>query len=107
VMADAGRWRGRQVVPARWVAESTRRHTAIGWHLGPMTDIDYGYLWYTGTMRGRGVVLAWGYGAQFALVVPSLNLVVVTLADAPGATELGKQNAEVMALVARIVELAN
>jgi hypothetical protein len=53
------------------------------------------------------VVLAWVYGAHVALLVPSLNLVVVTLADAPGATELGKQNAEVMALVARIVELAN
>jgi CubicO group peptidase (beta-lactamase class C family) len=107
MMADGGRWRGRQVVPAQWVAESTRRHIAMGWHLGPMTDIDYGYLWYTGTMHGRVVVLAWGYGAQFALVVPSLNLVVVTLADAPDAKELGKQNAEVMALVAQIVALAS
>jgi hypothetical protein len=58
-------------------------------------------------MHGRVVVLAWGYGAQFALVVPSLNLVVVTLADAPDAKELGKQNAEVMALVAQIVALAS
>jgi CubicO group peptidase (beta-lactamase class C family) len=106
MMADGGRWRGRQVVPAQWAAESTRRHIAMGWHLGPMTDIDYGYLWYTGTMHGRMVVLAWGYGAQFALVVPSLNLVVVTLADPPDAKELGKQNVEVMGLVARIVELA-
>jgi CubicO group peptidase (beta-lactamase class C family) len=71
-----------------------------------MTDIDYGYLWYTGTIQGRVVNLAWGYGAQFALVVPSLNLVVVTLADSPGAKELDKQNAEVMGLAARIVELA-
>jgi CubicO group peptidase (beta-lactamase class C family) len=72
-----------------------------------MTDIDYGYLWYTGIMHGRVVILAWGYGAQYALIVPSLNLAVVTLADAPGAKELGKQNAEVMGLAARIVELAS
>jgi CubicO group peptidase (beta-lactamase class C family) len=107
MMADGGRWRERQVVPTRWVAESTRRHIAMSWHLGPMIDIDYGYLWYTGIMRGRGVILAWGYGAQFAVMVPSLNLVVVTLADAPGAKELDKQNAEVMNLVGQIVELAN
>jgi CubicO group peptidase (beta-lactamase class C family) len=107
MMADGGRWRGRQVVPAQWVAESTRRHIAMGWHLGPMTDIDYGYLWYTGTMQGRAVILAWGYGAQYALIVPSLNLVVVTLADAPGAKELSQQNAEVMGLVAQIVELTS
>jgi CubicO group peptidase (beta-lactamase class C family) len=106
MMADGGRWRGRQVVPAQWVAESTRRHITMGWHLGPMTDIDYGYLWYTGTMQGRAVILAWGYGAQYALIVPSLNLVVVTLADPPGPKELSQQNAQVMGLIAQIVELA-
>jgi CubicO group peptidase (beta-lactamase class C family) len=106
LMADGGRWQGRQVVPAQWVAESTRRRVAMGWHLGPMTNIDYGYLWYTGTLHGRVATLAWGYGAQYALMVPSLNLVVVTLADAPSAKELNKQNAEVMGLVAKIAELA-
>jgi CubicO group peptidase (beta-lactamase class C family) len=105
-MADGGRWRGRQVVPAPWVTESTRRHIAVGWQVGPMTNVDYGYLWFTGTLHGRDVNLAWGYGAQFALVVPSLSLVVVTLADAPGANELAKQAAEVMGLAAQIVELA-
>lgn len=105
-MADGGRWRGRQVVPAQWVTESARRRIAIGWQVGPMTNVDYGYLWFTGTLHGRVVNLAWGYGAQFALVVPSLSLVVVTLADTPGANELAKQAAEVMGLAAQIVELA-
>jgi CubicO group peptidase (beta-lactamase class C family) len=105
-MADGGRWRERQVVPTQWVTESTRRRIAVGWKVGPMTDVDYGYLWFTGTLHGRVVNLAWGYGAQFALVVPSLSLVVVTLADAPGVNELAKQAAEVMGLAAQIVELA-
>lgn len=39
-------------------------------------------------------------------MVPSLNLVVVMLADAPGTKELAKQAAEVMGLAALIVELA-
>lgn len=105
-MADGGRWRGRQVVPAHWAAESTRRHIALGWRVGPLTDINYGYLWFTGTLHGRVANLAWGYGAQFAIAVPSLNLAVVTLADPPGAKERAKQAAEVMELVAQIVELA-
>lgn len=105
-MADGGRWRGRQVVPSQWVTESTRRHIALGWQVGPMTNVDYGYLWFTGMLHGRVANLAWGYGAQFALMVPSLNLAVVMLADTPGAKELAKQAAEVMGLAGQIVELA-
>lgn len=107
MMADGGRWRERQIVPARWVEESMHPRVAASVQVPPIADIDYGYFWYTGTMRGRAVVWAWGYGAQFAIIVPSRNLVVVTLADRPSAKELGKQNAEIMGLVAQITELAN
>lgn len=106
MMADGGRWREGQVVPARWVDESTRARIPASVQVSPIADINYGYFWYTGTMRNRAVVWAWGYGAQFAVIVPSLNLVVVTLADRPSAKELGKQNAEIMGLVAQIADLA-
>jgi hypothetical protein len=58
-------------------------------------------------MHGRAVIWAWGHGAQFALMVPSLDLVVATLADNPSSKELREQNAQVMGLVAQIVELAS
>jgi CubicO group peptidase (beta-lactamase class C family) len=106
-MADGGRWRGRQVVPAQWVAESMRPRIAASVQAPPITDIAYGYLWFTGTMHGRAVIWAWGHGAQSALMVPSLDLVVATLADNPSSKELREQNAQVMGLVAQIVELAS
>lgn len=59
-----------------------------------------------GAIRWTVANLAWGYGAQFALMVPSLNLVAVMLADAPSAKELTQQGGEVMGLAGQMVELA-
>jgi CubicO group peptidase (beta-lactamase class C family) len=79
-----GRWRGRQVVPAAWVAESTRpdSNNATG---------GYGYMWWTSVPasgeRPRGAKLlrpafwADGHLGQYAVVVPSLQLVIVSRVD--------------------------
>ncbi|MFT4064528.1 serine hydrolase domain-containing protein [Paraburkholderia sp.] len=79
-----GNWRGRQVVPAGWVAESTR----------PYSDTStggYGYMWWTSAPavgpRGANAALlrpaywADGHLGQYAVIVPSLDLVVVTRVD--------------------------
>jgi CubicO group peptidase (beta-lactamase class C family) len=80
-----GNWRGRQVVPANWVAESTRPYSDT--HTG-----GYGYMWWTSDPaigpRGANAELlrpaywADGHLGQYAVVVPSLDLVVVTRVDA-------------------------
>ena len=79
-----GRWRDQQIVPAAWVAESTASYsnTPTG---------GYGYMWWTSTPasgpRGPKVALLrptyWADGShgQYAVVVPSLDLVVVNLVD--------------------------
>lgn len=103
LMADEGKWGGKQVVPAEWVRESTRAHVAASWHNPPITDIGYGYLWFTGVLNGTPLVWAWGYGGQFALFVPSKRLAVATAATSPRPQDLRTQTAAVAAVVASVV----
>jgi len=68
-----GRWQGRQVVPAHWVAESTRALTE-GW---PERYGAYGYFWWVPPDDPWGSFAAIGYGGQLLYVVPELEMVVV------------------------------
>jgi len=105
-MANEGRWGDRQIVPVDWVRASTRSHVPTTWSAAPMQQTGYGYLWFTGSLSGHPVAWAWGYGAQYALVVPSLRLAVTTTAANPRPADLVAQNNAVMTVVARIVALA-
>jgi len=106
LMVDEGRWRGTQVVPASWVADSLQPHSAGAWPVPPIDGSSYGYLWFVGGLHGRRVAWAWGYGGQFALLVPSLRLAIATAAGSPPQHELVRQTTQVMALVARVVDAA-
>jgi CubicO group peptidase (beta-lactamase class C family) len=73
-----GRWAGQPVLPADWVSLTTAPQ-------GLADNVDwYGYLWW---LRGRGyydarsnALVAYGYGGQFIVVLPELDLIVVTTA---------------------------
>lgn len=60
LMADAGKWNGSSALPGEWVADSSRAHVSGAWRNPPILDTGYGYLWFTGTLRGKFVVWAWG-----------------------------------------------
>jgi len=78
-----GKWNDTQVVPEEWVKASTR----------PYSDTEsggYGYLWWTGdSVSGKrrevgfpkGSFWAEGHLGQYAVVVPSLDLIVVNRVD--------------------------
>jgi CubicO group peptidase (beta-lactamase class C family) len=76
---DGGVYGETRVVPEEWVAQSTapllstEDATAFGQ--------SYGYLWWVGEGGGRDFFLASGYGGQFILVDPDLDLVVVTQSE--------------------------
>ncbi len=74
---DRGRWRGRQVVPENWVAESTREHTRAS------DDDGFGYLWWLlgDEFREYGAFAAEGAGTQLIVVMPKINAVFVHVAN--------------------------
>jgi CubicO group peptidase (beta-lactamase class C family) len=90
-----GRWDGRQIVPAGWVAESTRAHSR--------TDTPgrgYGYMWWTyeppllrdylldPRLHSLRLFAASGYGGQAILVLPDAEMVAVFSVDAPAGGDL-------------------
>ncbi|HBL31078.1 MAG TPA: serine hydrolase [Acidobacteria bacterium] len=75
VVLDEGRWQGRQVIPATWVAAATAAHVQA-------TDTDtYGYLWwrrdFAAGERTVPAVYMSGNGGNKVVVVPSARLVAV------------------------------
>jgi CubicO group peptidase (beta-lactamase class C family) len=76
---NGGRWDGRQVIPADYVAASTQPHST------PPPDgpgESYGYQWWVTSQARHPSFLAVGYGGQLLQVVPDLDLVVVITSDA-------------------------
>jgi len=69
--ANGGRWAGRQVLPAAWVA------TATAPHVQARPDADYGYLIWLQTFSGHKAWVMSGTGGNKVVVVPDLSLVVV------------------------------
>ncbi len=80
---------GRQIVPAGWVGLSSAEE--FGWRisLGSLDGISYGYLWWVVPGAAEPLYFAWGYGGQYVVVVPDLNLVVVATSDWYGVSRDG------------------
>ena len=73
---NGGRWDGAQVVPADYVAASTRPQSDPS--RGPG---DYGYHWWVTNETGHDSFRAMGFGGQLIQVIPDLDLVVVITSD--------------------------
>ena len=79
VMAlNGGEWNGRRVVEETWIRRSLTPYLSAG-----SEGEGYGYLWWTMEVPGPDgpplqVAFANGWGSQFVLLLPELDLVVVT-----------------------------
>jgi CubicO group peptidase (beta-lactamase class C family) len=71
----------RALVPEIWVRGSTASSSALHTTLGPLTNVSYGYLWWTADGGAGDAYFAWGYGGQFIYIVPSLELVAVATTE--------------------------
>ena len=70
-----GLWAGKQIVPAGWVAQSTRWSIDTHWHAP-----GYGFQWWAvagKTGEAPDAFAAIGYGGQYLIVVPRLDLIAV------------------------------
>lgn len=75
LVANRGRWQGRQIVSEAWIERSTRVHVSP-----PEEFEQYGYLWWSvvppGASEENRIAYAKGVGSQFILVVPARDLVI-------------------------------
>jgi CubicO group peptidase (beta-lactamase class C family) len=69
-----GKWNDEQIVPARWVDQSTTKHIETKGLMNEAEDDGYGYFWWIYPYGGYS---AHGFGGQYIFVVPKLNLVAV------------------------------
>jgi CubicO group peptidase (beta-lactamase class C family) len=75
-----GEWNGKQVIPAAWVERSVQPHVKDTSPDDANLNTGYGYQWwvFNDGSDGRPVMYGtWGWGGQFGLVVPSLDMVAV------------------------------
>jgi CubicO group peptidase (beta-lactamase class C family) len=83
LMQQNGIWRGRQVVPASWMASMTAAHATIGGP--PPCGMRYGYFTWLSAVCGAGAppapyAAAQGYGGQRLVVFAEQNIIVATTA---------------------------
>ena len=75
LILNNGKWGEKQIIPEKWIAESTSKQIITEWIL------DYGYFWWTGQSEKHpsiSAIVAMGLGSQFIVVIPELNVVAVT-----------------------------
>ena len=98
-----GEWRGRSIVPKKWVRESTTSYSDAGSAGG------YGYMWWVaaggrhfpGATLKDGSYSARGAGGHFMVVIPDRNLVVVhrVNTDLPGRSVGGLEFGRLLQLI--------
>ncbi len=75
---------GRQrIIPAEWIERSTVSRFRWRDDAGALGGVSYGFLWWVAPEAREPLYLARGYGGQHVVVVPRLNLVLVTTTDWP------------------------
>lgn len=80
---DNGRWNGESLISSDWVSQSLVPYTEFGWRdpEGMAWELTgYGYQWWLGHFEIDGEQIesyaAWGYGEQWVMVIPALELVI-------------------------------
>lgn len=81
LMVNGGKWDGKQIVPADWVTESTKRRVRAV-DMSARGESGYGYLWWLPSDTRTGAEWASSYLAngnfgQYILCMPAIDTVIV------------------------------
>jgi CubicO group peptidase (beta-lactamase class C family) len=105
---DGGIWNDIQLVPSEWVNRSFTIYSSSTYGreiLTHISDLKYGYLWWSGTSGSHQIWFAWGHGGQLVVIIQDLNMVVVATAQYPPLFDdaAWPESKAVMELVGRFV----
>ena len=91
---------GSPVLPAEWVARSSAARYDWRFDSGALRGISYGFLWWVVPEAVEPLYFAWGFGGQYVVIVPAMNLVIVTTTNWPGmGAEAGAYERQTMDLL--------
>ena len=99
---NEGRADGVQVIPERWIKASLAPHAR-----SPQGDARYyGYGWWVCELAGYTVPHAWGHGGQFIMLVPELDLVIVSTSSPHPGPDAQVHANKVYGLLQQIIHVA-
>lgn len=81
LFSRGGKWCEQQIIPEKWIEESTDAHSITNYKNG----VGYGYLWWVGangkifpnTRIKEQAYYAWGTGGHYIFVIPKSRLIIV------------------------------
>lgn len=78
-----GKLNNRRIVPESWVYHTLSPSTNFShpnqW--GELKNYNYAYLWWLGQIGGFDIFMALGYGGQYIIVFPNIDLIVVATSE--------------------------
>jgi len=84
MVRNGGVYEGKQLVPKKWIEESISNQVAPQGISRPF-DIDgYGYLWWLVKARGYATYSAIGFGGQYMMTIPELDMIIVVTSQSRG-----------------------
>ena len=73
-----GVWDNNQIIPEKWVKESTQKGSAM---LFSPQESPYGYQWWVIERKGHSAFQAAGIGGQYIIAIPDLDIVMVSTSN--------------------------
>lgn len=72
---------GTQIISRQWIQQTLVSRNPGNRTWGDLQSVNYGYLWWNNYDARDSLFMAAGFAGQFVFVIPSKNMIVVTIGD--------------------------